>query len=77
MKEVGSQIRVTFDPESDAAYIHLADIGRGGVVRTLHLSDDNGYIPVHLDFDAEGRLLGIELLSARSQLPSGLLERLG
>lgn len=67
-------MHVTYDSEADAAYIQLADeIGAGGVAHT-HVCDPvevDGMI--HLDFDSDGRLLGIEVLGARSTLPPEVL----
>jgi uncharacterized protein YuzE len=54
-----SQIQVTYDPRADAAYIYLVDpTGPGDACRTVQASPD-----INLDFDKEGRLIGIELLS--------------
>jgi uncharacterized protein YuzE len=61
--------RVTYDAEANAAYIYLADaIGRGEAVRQQVVDGD-----IILDFDASGRLLGIEVLDARRRLPDGIL----
>jgi len=57
---IGLGITVTHDPDAGVAYISLAGtIAPGAVVRTLCVSDS-----VLLDFDALGRLVGIELLDA-------------
>lgn len=67
-------MRISFDPEADAAYIQLADvIGAGGVAFTYGCdpSDVDGMI--HLDFDSDGRLVGIEVLDASSKLPPEVL----
>jgi uncharacterized protein YuzE len=50
-------VKVSYDPDVEAAYIYLTEIGPGGV-----------------DFDAEGRLVGIEVLKASQTLPKHLLE---
>jgi uncharacterized protein YuzE len=55
-------IDMTFDPEADAVYIALA---RGTVDRT----DEAG--PLIYDLDAEGRIVGIEILSASKVLAPG------
>lgn len=51
---------VTYEPQhGGAAYIYLVgDIPSGGVKRTMQVSPD-----INLDFDAMGRLIGIELLN--------------
>lgn len=55
-------IDVTYDPEADAAYIRLAT---GKVAET----DEAG--PFIYDTDAEGRVLGIEILHASKVLAPG------
>ena len=69
-------VRVSYDPEADAAYITLIDreLQPG---ESAHQSDtidapgDRGTLIA--DFETEGRLLGIEVLAARSVLPVNLL----
>lgn len=47
------------DEAVDAAYLHFTDERREGIVaKTLSVCRD-----IHIDFDAEGRLYGIEVLS--------------
>jgi uncharacterized protein YuzE len=55
-------IDMTYDPEADAVYMHL---GRGKVDRT----EEAG--PFVYDLDADGRVLGIEILSASKVLAPG------
>jgi uncharacterized protein YuzE len=55
-------VDMTYDPEADAAYIRLA---RGKVERT----EEAG--PFVYDIDAEGRILGIEILSCKTVLAPG------
>jgi uncharacterized protein YuzE len=51
--------RGTHDPEAGASYIYVAGpIPRGGVHRTQRVTDH-----INLDFDRDGRLIAIELLS--------------
>jgi uncharacterized protein YuzE len=61
-------IRVTYSTATDAAYIYLVPIGPGeskdmdvGVDRNMN---------VNLDYNAEGRLIGIEVLGASGTLPT-------
>jgi uncharacterized protein YuzE len=58
-------MRVTHDAEADAAYVYLVDeIGRGEVAKS-HVADialENAALTV--DFDSNGRVLGIEVLGA-------------
>ena len=66
-------MRTTFDPEADAAYIYLVPvIEPGRSVRTLEVPDVDGGMVV-LDFDAEGILLGVEVIGARNLLDPMLL----
>jgi uncharacterized protein YuzE len=53
-------MRVTYDPKALAGYIHLTDAANrgGGLSRTVKATEN-----VILDFDADGHLVGIELLS--------------
>jgi YD repeat-containing protein len=53
-------VKITYDPEVDALYIQFLDT----TVTTEHLAEG-----IAADYDAEGRLAGIEILDA--------LERLG
>ncbi len=71
-------MRASYDPEANAAYIYLADhIEPGGAKFTYPCdpAEVNGMI--NLDFDADGRLLGIEVLDARQKLPWALLKQAG
>lgn len=62
-------MRVRFDPEANAAYIYLRAIGRGEAVRTVPVEDST----IMLDFDADDRLIGVEVLDARERLPVEVL----
>lgn len=54
-------MKVTHDPKFGMSYIYLMDrIERGAAVRQVHAGPD-----VILDFDADGHLLGIELLDRK------------
>ena len=67
-------MRITYDPKADAAYIYLVDeIRPGGVARTYPCDPREVNGQINLDFDSEGRLLGIEVLDARRKLPEDLL----
>lgn len=69
-------MRVVYDASVDAAYIYLASDGIGaGEVEFTYACDPNevgGMI--HLDFDQNGVLLGVEVLAASKLLPKQLLE---
>ncbi|MFF3392322.1 DUF2283 domain-containing protein [Streptomyces sp. NPDC002669] len=69
-----ADLGVTYDSTANAAYVYLTEPHTP--VRSAHMYacdpvDVDGMI--NLDFDEEGRLLGIEVLAARSKLPEYLL----
>jgi uncharacterized protein YuzE len=67
-------VKVTFDRKSDAAYIQLVDeIGLGGVAKTYPCDPREVGGEINLDFDSDGRLVGIEVLDASKMLPIELL----
>jgi uncharacterized protein YuzE len=67
-------VRISYDASADAAYIGLADeIGVGGVAFTYGCDPAEVDGMIHLDFGADGRLVGIEVLDASSKLPPELL----
>lgn len=55
-------VDMTYDPEADAAYVYL---GRGKIERT----EEAG--PFIYDVDAEGRVIGIEILHVSQVLAPG------
>ena len=63
-------MRITYDPRDDAAYVYLREIEPGGVARTIQVGDVG---LLNLDFDAAGRLVGIEAIPASLLLPAELL----
>jgi len=68
-------MRTTYDRKADAAYIQIAqEIRPGGVVRTYQCDPAEAGGMINLDFDAEGRLLGVEVLGAANLLPIDVLE---
>ncbi|MGI5419256.1 DUF2283 domain-containing protein [Actinomadura luteofluorescens] len=76
-----TDLKVTYDQQADAAYVYLVDpaqAGEPGVVAYTYPCDPidvEGVI--NLDFDKEGRVLGIEILGASSKLPAYLLDAAG
>lgn len=69
-------MKITFDPAANAAYITLGDRG----IKAGEAAQQSDLIPtpsgvgqIILDFDAHGRLLGVEVLSARQVLAPELL----
>ena len=71
-------VRVRYQLSTDAAYIQLVDeIGFGGVAFTYGCDPVEVGGMIHLDFDSEGRLLGIEVLDASIKLPAEVLRLAG
>lgn len=67
-------MRITYDSDADAAYIYLVDeIARGGVARTVPVEALASEAMINLDFDSDGRMLGIEVLDASRVLPASVL----
>ena len=65
----------TFDPSADAVYLRLAPPAHpGGVVASARLTDPQGERLGTVDFDADGRVLGIEIIGARRLLHPELLD---
>jgi uncharacterized protein YuzE len=63
--------RVTYDGMADAAYIYLVPTERGTAVT---VPGEEEASCVNLDFDHDGQLIGIEVLSARQSLPPEVIE---
>jgi uncharacterized protein YuzE len=56
-------MKTIYDPEADALYVRFAD---ASVVESEEVADG-----VVLDFDAEGRIVAIELLDASKHVAAG------
>lgn len=66
--------RVTYDSEADAAYVYLVgEIRAGEAVRTVSVAPDEIGGMVNIDLDIDGRILGIEILDARSLMRPDVL----
>ncbi|MER7585222.1 DUF2283 domain-containing protein [Kitasatospora sp. NPDC097691] len=69
-----ADLRVTYDKTADAAYVYLTDPQAGARSSHMYPCDPAGVGGmINLDFDAQGRLIGIEVLAAGSKLPEYLL----
>ena len=70
-----ADVRVTYDKTANAAYVYFTD-------PQVHVNSAHMYpcdpadvdCMINLDFDEEGRLIGIEVLAASSRLPKYLLQ---
>ena len=62
-------MRIEHDPDVDVAYIRLVgDIPPGEVSKTVPVEMSGPDLLINLDLDIDGRLIGIEVLSASSAL---------
>ncbi len=69
-------MRIIYDEYADAAYIYLqAAPSSGEVTRTEPCDVDIKEGAVILEFDASGRLIGIEILGASRLLPTEALDQ--
>ena len=69
-----AQLKVTYDEVANAAYIYLSPGAEGTrVARTYPCDPIKVDGMINLDFDAAGRLVGVEVLAARTKLPPELL----
>jgi uncharacterized protein YuzE len=69
-----AQLMVTYDEVANAAYIYLRPGAEGAKAARMYPCDPievDGMI--NLDFDAAGRLVGVEVLDARTKLAPELL----
>lgn len=75
MKRCSVPVEVTFDGEANASYIYLADepaLGwRHGKTVPVDVDAIGGM--VNIDLDDDGRIIGVEVLDARSLLSDKLL----
>lgn len=64
------RFRLVWDDEADAGYLALAPVGPGEAVHQRVVENPvAGLGDVILDFDARGRLLGVEFLDRRTSPP--------
>lgn len=59
--------KMIYDIGPDAGYIYFKPIKAGEVKRTIKAHDGS----IMLDFDEQGRLIGIEVLNAKAMTPAG------
>ncbi|MFE7393509.1 DUF2283 domain-containing protein [Streptomyces sp. NPDC057582] len=70
-----ADVGVTYDKTENAAYVYLTDPQVRTKSSRMYPCDpvEVGGV-INLDFDEQGRLIGIEVLAASSKLPEYLLE---
>ncbi|WP_149823548.1 DUF2283 domain-containing protein [Streptomyces tailanensis] len=71
-----ADVRVTYDRTADAAYVYLADPQARATASAAMYPCDPVQVGgmINLDFDEQGRLIGVEVLGASAKLPTYLLE---
>lgn len=62
-------MKITYDKIADAVYIYLSDKERNSSYTYLCDPKEVGGM-INLDFNKEGKLIGIEVLGAKSKLPA-------
>lgn len=73
-----TSVELIHDRDADAAKINLVGTTRTGGVEKSHVCDiELANCSVVLDFDAEDRLVGIEILGASQLLPEQILREAG
>jgi uncharacterized protein YuzE len=65
-------MRFSYDPEADAASIHLVE--GYNAVKQVVVRDEQLWQPVVIDLDSEGHVIGFEFLDASETLPARLLD---
>ena len=71
-----AEVKVTYDRTVNAAYVYFTDPQVLNRVATMYPCDPHEVDGmINLDFDEDGRLLGIEILAASSKLPHYLLDQ--
>jgi uncharacterized protein YuzE len=68
-------VKLKYDRDADAAYLQLAETIEASSVAKTYACDPVAAGMINLDFDDEGRLLGIEVLDASKRLPRELLDQ--
>ena len=66
-------MRMTFDSHVDAAYLAVEHHIRAGAAVENVVVERAGRGDIVLDFDAEGRLLGVEIIGASALLSPAVL----
>ena len=68
-------MKVTYDRSVDAAYIYLSEDIRDGYIKKTYLCDpDEVGGMINIDFDEDGRILGMEVLDASHHLSKKMLK---
>ena len=78
-EDSAKSLRTTYDSEANAAYIYLADATPRAAGDTYVCEGLPQTVKgeINLDFDSDGRLLGIEILDADKVLPEKFTRKEG
>jgi len=68
------RMRVTYDRAADAACIYVTEIPKGGVAASRLVDQAMDRASVHVEFDHQNRLIGIEVIGGSRGLPAETLE---
>lgn len=64
-------MHLTYAKEVDAAYIYFkTPLKKGEIKKTVDINED-----IFLDFDKQGRILGLEVLDAKKKLDKKLMKQ--
>lgn len=75
MREANIVLKITYEQDTDMAYVYLEDINPGEVSMTLTL-DEYEEGDINLDFNNSGVLKGIEIANASKVLPASFLAKI-
>ena len=68
MKKIKIEMEITYDEEVDIGYIYFKKITKG------EASGERKFCSCR-DFDKDGRILGIEIFNASSQIPQEIMDK--
>ena len=68
-------IRITYDPVANAAYVYLKSVSKGEAVLTRSCHHDVKETMIMVDFNADGHIVGIDIMGARKLLSPETLEQ--
>jgi uncharacterized protein YuzE len=66
-------MRLTYDPELDVAHLMFDDVAEASLAQRASGATPFGGSYVDLEYDADGYLIGIEVLGAAQTLPPDVL----
>lgn len=71
-----SKLLIEFDSEADAAYVYFDENQQGKITATdsFKIEGHLDFGTLNIDFDKNGKIMGLEILAAKKVLPSSLIE---